>query len=329
MATELVVPRHRWSRAALIFDRWLLDDGDWARKGSPVCTLDVNGVSLPVAAEQAGFLTITAAKVRPGQELQSGTVLGYVTRPYEAVPIVANPVTTPLLPLPTLVRPQSTQLRRSWQPAPRERAVTPRARRTAREMGVPLRAVRGTGYRGRVTMRDVASAAPAILASGGGALPGWCGVEIDASYGSDASQFRAWAHDLAAQLLRRVSEQDLVECSPWEASALQLVATGRAKGMTTFHEIAESGLGKLVAEEDVRTNMVPVYLATSPTTTVFMPPLPHGGLLAIGISAATKRPVVKYGSVVAGTTATLTVVFDTERLRAAYVETWLAGFKLT
>jgi hypothetical protein len=155
-------------------------------------------------------------------------------------------------------------------------------------------------------------------------------VEVNASDCKDAGQYKEWAQRLAAKLIHQVTEQDFAACRPWDVSALQLVTPSRVDGMTTFHEIlvAQKDLGKLVAEEDVRTNMIPVYLAASPATTVYMPPLPPGALFAIGISAVTERPIFDNGKVIVGYVATLTVVFDSERLGAEQVETWLSVTKM-
>ena len=127
MAFQLVVPRHRWSRTSLIFDRWLLDDGDWIKQGNAVCSLDINGVSLPVAAEHDGFLTIIAKTLKRGEELQPGRVLGYVTRPSESIPSSTRPAIAIAVPGRTPVVPAAIRRRIEWEPPCKNRAASPRA----------------------------------------------------------------------------------------------------------------------------------------------------------------------------------------------------------
>jgi hypothetical protein len=323
LAFEVVVPRHRWSRASLLFDRWLLDDGDWVKNGNSVCTLDVNGVSLPVTAEHDGFLTIKSRDLVAGKELQPGLVIGYVTRPSESVPLDPEPAETIRLPKRRPVEPNSVHLQTEWNAPVKKRAASPRARRAARDANIPLRAVRGTGYRGRIVLRDVHAAAPAIAATGGAVVPAWHATDIQVK--ATNPEYIAYCHHYASELLKRIVTEDLSLCDNWDSDKLILTLPRVEEGLATYCRFeAKSPFGKRVAEDELENNLVPVFLSEGSESQLLIPPLPPGALFSIGFSAITKRPIVAKTKVTIGEIVTLTIAFDSQRLAPQTIERWLS-----
>jgi pyruvate/2-oxoglutarate dehydrogenase complex dihydrolipoamide acyltransferase (E2) component len=323
---EVFVPRHRWSRASLLFDRWLLDDGDWVKHGNSVCTLDVNGVSVPVASEHDGFLTVTMRDLTRGRELQPGSVIGYVTRPSESAP--SSPEVPPSLQLPARhgVEPLANKLRHEWEPPVRKRAASPRARRAARKANVPLRALRGTGYRGRVTERDVHAAAPAIAASGGNVAPAWIAAQRNVADADAGDSYTALCRSQASTILLQITGDDLSQCESWNANELELISCRLENSVTTYHRL-EDGIphGKQVAEDEVDANMIPMFWSNEARSTMLIPPLPSGALFSLGFSAVVASPIVVAGKVTAGHVLTVSIAFDSQRLQSQTVERWLAA----
>lgn len=301
-----------------------MDDGDWVRNGSPVCTLDVNGVSLPVAADHDGFLTVIARDLVAGGELQPGSVIGYVTRPSESVPSTPDAPESIQLPKRAGVDTIAVELRREWEPPTKKRAASPRARQAARDAGVPLRAIRGTGYRGRVTQRDVHAAAPAIAATGGAVVPAWHAAQHQVSKLSP-KKYQLLCHQQATELLKRITADDLSQCDFWDASAFELTLSRLENGLTTYHRIESDGSrGKQVADDELETNMVPLFRSDSGESHLLIPPLPPGGLFSLGFSAVVASPVIVKGKLTAGHVLTCVVAFDSQRLAPDTVERWLA-----
>lgn len=318
MAFDVVVPRHRWSRAALLFDRWLMDDGDWIKRGNAVCSLDVDGVSLQVIAEHDGFLTIAAKGLVAGEDVRPGTVLGVVTRPSESPRVSAVEPETVVLPPRRPLSTEGSVWRRQWPPPVKGRAASPRARRAARDAGVPLRAVRGTGPGGRITERDVRSAAPAIAATGGATIPAWLATEIEVS-----GDYRVACCDLFSQLCDRLRQNGVELSDDWEVGKLVGVERLRAGTSDRYMPLQANDSGARDFGDEVHVNMVPVYLTTESQATLLIPPLPPGALFAVGFSAMLDRPVVRDGRLQVTSIVTMAIAFDNQRLTIREVAQWL------
>jgi pyruvate dehydrogenase E2 component (dihydrolipoamide acetyltransferase) len=167
VATEVILPRLGQGMESGTIVRWLKSEGEPVEKGEPLFELDTDKVTQEVEAEAAGVLlkiAVTAGEVPVGQTVAIIGAQG------EEVPEVAA------------AAPQEASERREEAPlepapqAPPEAAVaagngrikaSPLARRLARERGVDLRSVRGTGPEGRIVAEDVerAEAAPSAAAA--------------------------------------------------------------------------------------------------------------------------------------------------------------------
>ncbi len=113
--------------------RWLRSEGEEVRAGEPICEVMTDKVNMEVEAPASGILTGIRAK--PGDVVPVTEVIAYILEPGESppagTPAPAEPQTVP---------------------------ATPAARRLAKEAGIDLRTVRGTGPGGRITEADVRSA---------------------------------------------------------------------------------------------------------------------------------------------------------------------------
>jgi pyruvate dehydrogenase E2 component (dihydrolipoamide acetyltransferase) len=139
MASEIRVPRLGWNMERGVFVGWLKRDGETVRAGEALFTLEGDKSTQDVEALDGGILRVAPNCPKDGDEVEVGALLGYVETSSPASPGDA---------------PAS--------PPPSRQAVTPRARRAARERAVDLTQVRGTGRNGRVRERDVlAHAGPA------------------------------------------------------------------------------------------------------------------------------------------------------------------------
>ncbi|HEU4370132.1 MAG TPA: dihydrolipoamide acetyltransferase family protein [Methylomirabilota bacterium] len=128
----------------------LVREGDVVREDSPLLEVETDKATVEIPAPMSG--RIEKIHVQPGQTVKVGQVL--VTFGDGAAPAVAEPSAGP-------PRLDGAAGRREG-PAP----ATPATRRLARELGVELRAVPGSGPGGRVTEDDVRAAVS------GGARPG-------------------------------------------------------------------------------------------------------------------------------------------------------------
>ena len=193
MSTEVKLPRLGQGMESGVVVRWLKKEGDHVSKGDPLYELDTEKVTQEIEADADGVL---AKIVVPEGEVEVGATLAVIetdgagdgaapaaaapAEPPAAEPAPAPepaaaadaPAAAPAAPEPTRASP--------GEPAPpaeprgESRATplkaSPLARRIARERGVDLATVRGTGPDGRILAEDVEKA-PAGAPSGAPGAP--------------------------------------------------------------------------------------------------------------------------------------------------------------
>jgi pyruvate dehydrogenase E2 component (dihydrolipoyllysine-residue acetyltransferase) len=159
MATEVILPRLGQGMESGTIVRWLKAEGEPVEKGEPLFELDTDKVTQEVEAEAAGVLLRIA--VAEG-EVPVGQTVAFIGVAGEAVPEAAPPddASNRLLqaePV-SLDEPAGaeSELESVAVPAGNGRVkASPLARRLARERGIDLRSVRGTGPEGRIVAEDV------------------------------------------------------------------------------------------------------------------------------------------------------------------------------
>jgi len=135
--------------------RWLKSEGEPVAKGEPLFELDTDKVTQEVEAEAAGVLLKIA--VAEG-EVPVGQTVAFIGAEGEDVPEVAAEASDP--PAPEAPSDESSQAKEEPVPVPVASGngrikASPLARRIARERGIELSAVRGTGPDGRIVAEDV------------------------------------------------------------------------------------------------------------------------------------------------------------------------------
>jgi pyruvate dehydrogenase E2 component (dihydrolipoamide acetyltransferase) len=142
---------------------WLKNEGDPVEKGESIFVVEADKVTTEVESPASGIL----AKILlpEGVEVPLLTVVGIITRPGEEVPakyqkaVAAVATTAPSGPEFAVSRPPPPA------PAPAARTaedairIVPAARKLAREKGLDLRAITGTGPEGVILFKDVQTTA--------------------------------------------------------------------------------------------------------------------------------------------------------------------------
>ena len=145
--------------------KWLKSVGDPVANGDQLVEIESAKVNAEVEATADG--TLGRIDVEAGRIVDVGTVLGYVLESGDSesdLPDVAPVVGSASTPAP-VVAAKSPSVP-SATPKGGKQVVTPRARRLAKEIGVDLANVTGTGPSGRVTEDDVKSAAESTSSAG-------------------------------------------------------------------------------------------------------------------------------------------------------------------
>jgi pyruvate/2-oxoglutarate dehydrogenase complex dihydrolipoamide acyltransferase (E2) component len=193
MAVEVLLPKLGLTMETGLIEEWLVSAGTLVHPGDPLMRLATDKVDVEVEAEAEG---VFHPAVDSGSSLPPGALVGWLLAEGEAVPsgngsasaadssaaaepgALASPAATttaaPATPAATPARPVPAAADAAayvgepgaLTPPAREGRLfaSPNARRVARERGVDLTLVRGTGPGGRVTTVDVEEAAsrPAV-----------------------------------------------------------------------------------------------------------------------------------------------------------------------
>jgi pyruvate dehydrogenase E2 component (dihydrolipoamide acetyltransferase) len=184
MAVEIVMPRVDMDMASGRMGRWHAPEGAHVEKGETLFEIETDKAAMEVDAPASGVLQYVAAS--EGDVLPVGACIGWIVAEGEAfAPPAAEASAATSAPPPPLARRETGVLPNAlwrgragvgghadpggaWRgpppglphegggevPGERPRA-TPAARRIARERGLRLESVTGSGPRGRVQLRDV------------------------------------------------------------------------------------------------------------------------------------------------------------------------------
>lgn len=146
MPTEVLLVKAGMTMREGAVAEWHIPDGGEVKAGQPLYRMETEKISLEVEAEASG---IVRHAVAAGKGVAPGALIAYILAPGEPVPAGAG--------VPA-ARADGVAV------MPEEVAASPAARRLAKENGVALASIRGTGPGGRITEEDVRTAAAAVAA---------------------------------------------------------------------------------------------------------------------------------------------------------------------
>ena len=153
MAVEVTMPKLGLTMTQGRIVKWLKRDGERVEKGQPVVVVMTKKITCEIEAPASGILRIAA---QPKQTRPVGGVIGFILAPGEAMPEIeeAAPSAVAVTVTAEAEKPPAVPAALPAEP-PREVRASPAARRLARELGVDIGRVRGSGKDGRITESDV------------------------------------------------------------------------------------------------------------------------------------------------------------------------------
>jgi pyruvate dehydrogenase E2 component (dihydrolipoamide acetyltransferase) len=197
MAVPVIMPKLEMTQETSTVVEWLKQEGEYVEKGEPLLVVETQKVTIEIESPASGILA--GIRVKPDQVVPVTEVIAYILQPGEELPLEAETISPPLpqAPAPPAVRATpiarrmakdhgidlsatvgtgprgritktdveaalSALSRFAEEPHEKVRA-TPAARRIARERGVDLSAVSGSGPRGRIQAADVLAFTPAPM----------------------------------------------------------------------------------------------------------------------------------------------------------------------
>jgi pyruvate dehydrogenase E2 component (dihydrolipoamide acetyltransferase) len=229
MAYDIRIPRLGWSMEEGTFVRWLKGPGERVKPSEPLFELEGEKSVEPVESIDGGILHVPAGAPGDGAVVKVGTLIGWLLADGEAPP----PYVPDASPAPVAAP--------SPQPAPAAAAVAPPApasprptgpvggptsptiRRLARELGVDVATVAGSGPAGRIMADDVFHVAVAGVGGLRGSAPGGRRVSTPRARATASRLGIDWAILPGSGRGGRVREADVLG-----AAARPAPASGRA-----------------------------------------------------------------------------------------------------
>jgi pyruvate dehydrogenase E2 component (dihydrolipoamide acetyltransferase) len=243
VASQVTLPRLGQGMESGTIVKWLKSEGDTVEKGEPLYELDTEKVTQEVEADASGvLLRILAGE---GEEIQVGKAVALIGEKGEDVPeaeaedpgkVTEEEEREEGEPAPAREEERERGREEAVPPpeAPQQRRdggrvkASPLARRIARERGIDLSALRGTGPEGRIVAEDVERAATGVVAAP-------AGVPAEAPGEVEVVQLTGIRRTIA----RRMTEA-------WEAPAFQITMTA---DMTAAIRLREALLGRTAGDE--------------------------------------------------------------------------------
>jgi 2-oxoglutarate dehydrogenase E2 component (dihydrolipoamide succinyltransferase) len=245
MPTDIIMPQMGESIVEGTITKWLKKPGDKVQRDEPLFEISTDKVDAEIPAPASGVLQ--EIKVTEGTTVGVNTVVGTIAVDGEAAPAKAAPAPAP-------AKEEKREERKpaaAAQPAPpasvpppqesedEESRSSPLVRKIAREHGVNLSQVRGTGLGGRITKQDIMafvespSAAPA--ASPAAAAPQASSrPPAPAAYPGDLVPMTNMRKIIAQRMIESRRTSAHVHCM-YEVDFTRIV-TLRAKQKTAFEQ---------------------------------------------------------------------------------------------
>ncbi len=161
---EIVLPRLGWTMEQGIFMGWLKRDGESVKAGESLYGVEGDKSYQEIEAIESGALRIAAGGPKNGDTIPVGAVLGHIevagqTRSPAAATFIQHAADEKPVLLNQIITKKSFPT--ATQELPIDQAVTPRARKAARDHSVEVGSLKGTGRNGRILERDVLKSAEA------------------------------------------------------------------------------------------------------------------------------------------------------------------------
>ena len=152
MATTLTMPKLGLTMTEGKVVKWLKQNGEQIAEGQPVVVVMSKKITYEVKAPASGILHVVA---QPKESRKVTEVIGLILEAGEPVPEIEKatssaPPTQESVPPSGAPRPAPTE-----KETPREVRSSPAARRLAKELGVDITRVDGSGRGGRISEKDV------------------------------------------------------------------------------------------------------------------------------------------------------------------------------
>jgi pyruvate dehydrogenase E2 component (dihydrolipoamide acetyltransferase) len=131
--------------------QWLVKEGDHVEQRQAIMEVETDKAVAQLEAPASGILKGIRAGAQPGAEVPVGETIAFIAGPDEQVPVLSPLTSTGAQTQSSVALPESAEAR-SVEHRVR---TSPAVRRVARELGVDINSITGTGPEGKITEADV------------------------------------------------------------------------------------------------------------------------------------------------------------------------------
>jgi pyruvate dehydrogenase E2 component (dihydrolipoamide acetyltransferase) len=166
MATSVVMPALEMAQETGKIVSWIKKEGDAIRKGEILLEVETDKAVVEIEASADGILG--GVRSRAGDVVPVGTTIAWILSPGEQVPAESAPAAPAARTMTEQKRALTATPAAAPRPAssaPAEVQISPKARRLAKELGVDIAGIRGSGPDGTITSDDITAAAKARSAA--------------------------------------------------------------------------------------------------------------------------------------------------------------------
>ena len=155
MSIELAMPKLGLTMKTGKVSKWFVAEGTAVKQGDDLFEVETDKITNKVESPANGVLVQII--VQPKQEVAVGAVLGILAQPGETITRVEGASDSPASAVAEAgaPKPEKNNVSAAVHPSSTGGIVSPAARRLARELGVDLACVAGSGPGGRIVERDV------------------------------------------------------------------------------------------------------------------------------------------------------------------------------
>ncbi|HVI09656.1 MAG TPA: dihydrolipoamide acetyltransferase family protein [Candidatus Binatia bacterium] len=179
MAFSVVMPALEMAQETGKLIAWRKQEGDRVSKGEPLLEIETDKAVVEVEAPADGVLAGISAQA--GTDIPVGQTIAWIVAPGEQPPAATQTANAPAARAKTESHAAPAAAPAVQSAASEGARISPKARRLAKELGVDLAAVRGSGAGGEILASDIQSAAGASSAASASAKPS--GLEVPTTLG--------------------------------------------------------------------------------------------------------------------------------------------------
>jgi pyruvate dehydrogenase E2 component (dihydrolipoamide acetyltransferase) len=158
MAFSVVMPALEMAQETGKLLAWRKQEGDRVTKGEPLLEIETDKAVVEVEAPADGILA--GIKASSGADVPVGQIIAWIVAPGEAVPVESESGTPAARASHAKAEPSHATAPQAATPpaSPSTAKISPKARRLAKELGVDLATVNGSGPGGEILASDVENA---------------------------------------------------------------------------------------------------------------------------------------------------------------------------